>query len=720
MRIEESFGESDEQAAWREQVRAELAGPVIGEAIAALRADPAREPDIRPVYRAVGERGLLAVDWPEKYGGRGMTAVEAAIVTEELFRAGVPDNVFVNTVQIVGRFLLLAGTPAQKERYLPAIARGEMFASILYTEPGVGSDLASLRTTAVPYGDGYRLTGTKVFTLKGHLTHIALCAARTGEEGSRYEGITLFLLDMRDEGIRRSVIPSIGPEDFSRLELHGVVAGPGSVVGAVNDGWALLGKALPIERTGLDYALRAERWHAAAAGRVAAGPASVRDAYARYGAQVSAGLLLARRMTDKLARGEVDEAAFAAAKYYTSELSVEVARWAALLPGPDDEVLDAAYREAPASTVSAGVSEVMLQIVSGTVLEEGYQPDDPEDDETARRLRAAVRAVLASVPVPDDPHAPPADHGAGAPAWVALLGIEAPALEVPAEANGLGLGLTCGVVLTEELGRAGLGSPYPAVALVLQALTHDDPRLADLLAGRTVAAAAGPGTPPAVLQDAADGWRLKGEFAATSADADLLAIPVRADGVPRLALLPADRCSGSRPLPYGGALLRFDDAAVRPYDLTAPLDPDGAVVAAARIRQAAYLVGLAQGAHAEAVRYVGRRRQFGRLLREFQSVAFTLARVHAELTALRLLIHRTARLVDEGRPAGPEAAAALALAAETASTTLRDTMHLAGSRGLTAHTQLQRYYRMVQAEAVRLGGPAALWAETAARERWGR
>lgn len=713
------FEMSEEQARFREQVRAELAGPRIAELIAALRADPAPEPDERTLYRAIGERGLLAVDWPEEYGGRDLTAVEAAIVAEEMFRAGVPDNIFVNTIQIVGRFLLIAGTPEQKERYLPALARGEMFASILYTEPGAGSDLASLRTTAVPDGDGYRLTGTKVFSLKGHLTDIALCAARTGEENSRYEGITLFLVDMRAEGMRHSDIPGIGPEGFHRLELHGVAAGPGSVVGTVGDGWPLLVKALAIERTGLDYALRAERWHSAASERAAAGPATVRETYARYGAQVDAGLLMARRMSRGLARGEVDEAALAAAKYHTSELAAEIARWAALLPGPGGEILDAAYREGPALTVSAGTSEVMLQIVGGTVLEEGYLPDDPEEDETPRRLREAVRALLAPVPVPGDPHAPPADHGSGAPAWAALLEIDAPALEVPAEAGGLGLGLTCGAALAEELGRAGLGGPYPGVALALQALPGDDPRHADLLSGRTTVATAGLDAPPVPLQDAADGWRLKGEFAATTADADLVAIPVRADGVTRVALLPMNRClSGSRPLPDGGAPLRFDDAVVHPNDLTTPLAPGGAVIAAARIRQAAYLAGLAGGAHAEAVRYVGERRQFGRPLREFPTVAFTLARAHIELTAVGLLIHRAAWLVDSGRPAGTEAAAALALAAETASTTLHDAMHLVGVRALTAQTQLQRYYRMVQAEAVRLGGPAALWAEasTAARD----
>lgn len=714
------FEVSEEQARFRERVRAELAEPEIAERIAALRADPAREPDERAVYRAIGRRGLLAVDWPAEYGGRDLTAVEAGIVAEELFRAGVPDNIFVNTVQIVGRFLLLAGTPEQKKRYLPAIARGELFASILYTEPGAGSDLASLRTSAVQDGAGYRLTGVKVFSLKGHLTDIALCAARTGEPGGRYDGITLFLVDMRSEGMRRSDIASIGPERFHRMELHDLAVESDAVVGTVGDGWPLLVKALAIERTGLDYALRAERWHAAARGRAAAGPAAGHEAAARYGARVDAGLLLAREMIQRLAREEVDEAALAAAKYYTSELASDIARWAALLPGEAGGVLDAAYREAPGLTVSAGTSEVMLQIVGGTVLEEEYVPGDPEDDEPPRRLRAAVRGILASVPVPGDPHAPPADHGAGGAAWTALQGVDAPALEVPADADGLGLGLTCGVVLADELGRAGLGSPYAAVALALHALPRDDPRRADLLAGRTAVATAGFDGAPRSLAGGPDAWRLSGEVAANTADAGLIAVPVQVEDAVRLALVPADRASGSHPLPDGGALLTFDGATVGRDDLAGTLSPGGPVLVAARLRQAAYLAGLAQGAHAETVRYVGGRRQFGRTLREFPAVAFTLARAHVELTALRLLIHRAAWLADAGRPAGAEAAAALALAAETAATTLREAMHLAGVRALTAQTQLQRYYRMVHAEAVRLGGPASLWAEISTGTAHGR
>src|SRR5688572_1158265 len=216
----ESFGE------W---VRDQLACESVQRELAKVTASTEREPDVRPLYHELGRLGLLAVNWPVEYGGRGRTLLDAAVVVQELVRAGVPDTLHVNTIQIVGLFLLLAGTAEQKSRYLPAFARGEAFACVLYTEPGSGSDLASLRAAAVAEGDGYRLNGTKIFSLKSHVTDVGLAALRTSQHGSRYSGITLFLVDMRAEGVHRSTIQSIADEQFHRVELRGVHV-PGSAV----------------------------------------------------------------------------------------------------------------------------------------------------------------------------------------------------------------------------------------------------------------------------------------------------------------------------------------------------------------------------------------------------------------------------------------------------------------------------------------------------------
>src|SRR5258708_751108 len=129
-------------AQFRADIRRRLAESELQRHIAALRASGEPEPDARPLYRELGRGGLLAVSWPEEYGGAGRSLTEGAILAEELVRAGVPDTLHVNSIQIVGSFLLMAGTAGQKARYLPRLAASTAFASLLYTQPGAGSDLA--------------------------------------------------------------------------------------------------------------------------------------------------------------------------------------------------------------------------------------------------------------------------------------------------------------------------------------------------------------------------------------------------------------------------------------------------------------------------------------------------------------------------------------------------------------------------------------------------
>ncbi|MEV6032888.1 acyl-CoA dehydrogenase family protein [Nonomuraea sp. NPDC052116] len=370
------FGRTSREQELRGEVRAALGEPEVRAALDALRGE--REPDVRPLYWALGRRGLLAVSWPEEYGGRGASHAEAAAVIEELVHGGVPDMLHVLSIQIVGLFLLQAGSPEQKARLLPAMARGERFATVLYTEPEVGSDLAGLITAATRDGKGYLLSGVKVYGLKSAMSDIGLCAARTGRGPSKYDGISLFLVDLDAQGVRRSHIGSIADEQFDHVEFDRVRLGPESVLGTEGEGWSLLTRCLAIERTGLDYSLKAERWYRAALAGIEPDAADDRflEQVGRYGAAVDAGRLMAWQIVDRLDHGEVDPAAAAAAKYHTSETAQEVALWAAEVHGlgytlralADEQatVLEAAYREAPGLTLSAGTSQIMLELVAST------------------------------------------------------------------------------------------------------------------------------------------------------------------------------------------------------------------------------------------------------------------------------------------------------------------------------------------------------------------
>lgn len=391
------FGFSTEHEEFREQVRTALRAPGVRAALAKAEAAGQREPDLHALYRELGGLGLLAVHWPAEYGGRGLSFTHTAIVAEEMVRGGIPDTLHVLTIQIVGQFLLTTGTPWQKQRYLPGLASGEHFASVLYTEPWAGSDLGALRAVAEPDGDGYRITGTKVFSLKTRFADLGLCAARTSQADSKYQGISLFLVDLHADGVRVSTIPSIAAEQFHQVELDGVRVPRQALIGREGEGWVLLSESLAIERTGLDYYLKAERWLGAAldclaggdlaggdlaGGDPAGGDPAATDSVAerelerigRYGGGVETSRLLCWDVLNSITAGQVDETAAAIAKYYTSETAAEIARWAVALPAPARRAaggpaasLAAAYLEAPGITLAGGTSEIMLQYIAASL-----------------------------------------------------------------------------------------------------------------------------------------------------------------------------------------------------------------------------------------------------------------------------------------------------------------------------------------------------------------
>jgi alkylation response protein AidB-like acyl-CoA dehydrogenase len=371
------FGFTEEQQRFRADVRRTLRSPEVRAGAEEATGADGAEPDARPLYRLLGELGLLAVHWPVEFGGTCRPLTDAAIVAEELVRAGVPDTLHVNTIQIVGQFLLMAGSDEQKRRYLPALARGESFASVLYTEPDAGSDLGALRTVAEPDGDGYRITGTKVFSLKTRFVDLGLCAARTTPGAGKYQGISLFLVDMRAPGVTVTVIPGVGDEHFHRVDLDSVPVPGDALLGPRDDGWPLLNEALAIERTGLDYYLKAEYWFDAALEALIDGDpdpllGARLEQIGRWHGALTADHVLAWEVLTGLASDRVDQVAAAVAKYHSSELAQSIAAWACDIPSPAQRadrtrpavILDSAYREAPGLTLSAGTSEVMLQIIT--------------------------------------------------------------------------------------------------------------------------------------------------------------------------------------------------------------------------------------------------------------------------------------------------------------------------------------------------------------------
>ena len=214
----------------------------IASAVAGIAALPAAERQV-----ALAEAGLQAPHWPAPYG-RAASPAEQLLIDQELAAAGVerPDLV-------VGWWaaptILEHGTPEQIEQFVPATIRGEFLWCQLFSEPGAGSDLASLRTKAVRTDGGWSLTGQKVWTSAAHRARWGVCLARTDPDAPKHKGITYFLVDMKSPGIEIRPLREItGDSLFNEVFLDNVFVPDEMVVGTVNYGWRLARTTLANER----------------------------------------------------------------------------------------------------------------------------------------------------------------------------------------------------------------------------------------------------------------------------------------------------------------------------------------------------------------------------------------------------------------------------------------------------------------------------------------
>ena len=153
----------------------------------------------RAVIRRMGQDGKLGVGWPKEFGGHGFGPIEQQIFVNEAARADVPLPAV--TLQTVGPTLQKYGSEAQKKKFLPAILAGEVHFAIGYSEPDAGTDLASLRTTAVRQGDEYIVNGQKIFTTGAHDADYIWLACRTDPEAVKHKGISILIVDTKDPGL---------------------------------------------------------------------------------------------------------------------------------------------------------------------------------------------------------------------------------------------------------------------------------------------------------------------------------------------------------------------------------------------------------------------------------------------------------------------------------------------------------------------------------------
>ncbi len=241
----------DKMEAFRGEVRAWLRSQLSGP-FASVRGLTRQMDDIdtlRAWERALGDGGLSCIAWPRAFGGCDATVAEQVVFAEEYARAGAPPRLGHLGVELVGPTLLTFGTPDQQARFLPAIARGEAIWCQGYSEPGAGSDLASVRTRARLDADRWIIDGHKIWTSLGMVSDWVFVLART-EPGSRGpKGLSFLLVPLEQEGVTvRPIRQMTGEAEFAEVFFDGAETSADNIVGAPGQGWAVAMGLLGFER----------------------------------------------------------------------------------------------------------------------------------------------------------------------------------------------------------------------------------------------------------------------------------------------------------------------------------------------------------------------------------------------------------------------------------------------------------------------------------------
>jgi alkylation response protein AidB-like acyl-CoA dehydrogenase len=235
------------EATFRNEVRSWLEANLPG----SLRGRTIRPPpdELMPWYRTLSHKGWIAPHWPTQYGGMGATLNEQIIMTEELARIGAP-HLPVQGLNHIGPILMEFGSEAQKAEHLPPILAGTVIWAQGYSEPGAGSDLASLATRATLEGDRFTVRGQKIWTTWAHHSDWIYALVRTDPAAEpRHAGISMLLIDLHSPGVRVRPIKTIaGDDEFSEVFLDDVIVPAENLVGQLNGGWRIANALLGHER----------------------------------------------------------------------------------------------------------------------------------------------------------------------------------------------------------------------------------------------------------------------------------------------------------------------------------------------------------------------------------------------------------------------------------------------------------------------------------------
>ena len=215
--------------------------------------------DMQTWAKILGKKGWLGYGWPTQFGGPGWNAVQKHLFEEECALAGAPRVVPFGPV-MVAPVIMAFGSPEQQQRFLPGIASGEVWWSQGYSEPGSGSDLASLKTRAERVGEHYLVNGQKTWTTLGQFGEWIFCLVRTAAEGKPQNGISFLLIDMKSPGVTvRPIILLDGSAEVNEVFFDNVQVPAENLIGEENKGWSYAKYLLAHERTNIADVNRAKR-----------------------------------------------------------------------------------------------------------------------------------------------------------------------------------------------------------------------------------------------------------------------------------------------------------------------------------------------------------------------------------------------------------------------------------------------------------------------------
>ncbi len=327
--------------------------------------------------RKLGQRGWIGMTWPKRYGGGERSFFDRYVVTEELLAAGAPVSAHWIADRQSGNLILSVGSEAQRERYLPPIARGESYFSIGMSEPNSGSDLASVRTRAERVEGGWLINGTKLWSTDAHRNHFMIALVRTEPPSdNRHAGLSQIIIDLREDGaVIRPIRNMAGGEDFNEVVFEDVLVPEDRVVGEPGNGWQQVTGELAYERSGPERFLSAFRVFVELV-RVAAerGDPALEAAVGRLAAHVATLRRMSISVAGMLEQGkspEVEAALVKAVGNDFEKLLPEVARLAtddaiAAMPRLDGfrEALADTLLLSPSFTIRGGTREILRGVIA--------------------------------------------------------------------------------------------------------------------------------------------------------------------------------------------------------------------------------------------------------------------------------------------------------------------------------------------------------------------